>query len=69
MLGLKEVQADISMIPEGTKSVAAQGDSSGWSVVFDTSSGLIKVPVGDMQKAIKLAMKFQSLLHKRKEQN
>ena len=67
--GLKDTSADVSMIPAGATSVVARGSSKGWALVFETPSGEVEVVVGDMQRAVRLALRLQGTIERQKRKH
>lgn len=60
--GLRDTNADVSMVPAGATSVVARGSSKGWALVFETPSGEVEVGIGDMQRAVRLALRIQGTI-------
>lgn len=62
MTGLKSKAGDAKLVPEGATSVKAECSSQGWCLVFETPSGPVTTHVGDMTKAVRLAMRLTGYL-------
>jgi hypothetical protein len=62
MTGLKCKETDAKMIPEGATAVRAECSSQGWCLVFETPGGPVTVQVGQMVKAVRLAMRLTGYL-------
>jgi len=57
-------KGDMKLVPEGATSVKAQGSATGWSLVFETPDGTIEAHIGDMERAVKLAMRLSRQIAK-----
>ena len=55
-----------NLIPVGATGVVATGDSKGWNLVFETPQGEVTVVVGEMDRAVKLAMRLAGVIARSK---
>ena len=62
MDGLKARESDKKLIPEGATSVKAEMNSQGWCLVFETPTGPVTTVIGDMSRAVRLAMRLTGYL-------
>ena len=61
---LKCKPSDVKLMPEGATAAEAKLTSQGWCVAFETPDGEILATVGDMGRAVRLAMRLTGYIRK-----